>query len=120
MMVSPVEPSTFNWFMDYIWVPASGAILAFATFITKKVSTKASKQSVEDGFRNLSTDLKTHIAQDRDNFIELFRKVELNKDNVNDKFDKIIEKMHDSETRILDALSRKADRRSIDRDFKNS
>lgn len=132
-MAAPIpDPDFWSRVLDFIWIPTVGAVGAYMTWLEKRFRSKANKEQVEafqkaseeriellekiaeNAFKKTDEVIAKHIEQDRENFVELFRRVDANKDLVNIKAEQIIEKINSNHIALLQILAAKQDRRSTD------
>lgn len=132
-MATPVPDSDFwAWLLNYLWIPVTGAVGGYMTWLERRFRGKADKESVAvfqkanedrikaietmaaDAFKKTDEVLAKHMEQDRENFVALFQKVDGNKDLVNAKAELIIEKINTNHISLLQILAAKQDRRSTD------
>jgi len=115
-MEAPLPDAGFwTWALNYLWIPAIGAIGGYVSWIERRLAKKASKEFVDEAFKKIDTILTKHIEQDRENFIALFAKIDANKDSVNDKFSDLKEKISINHLTLVQLIAAKQDRRSTDK-----
>ena len=115
-MTNPVpDPSFWSWFLDYLWIPFITAVGGYMLWLERRFDKKADKEVIESNLKQIRETATAQIVQNEKTFIELFHKIEGNKDKIDEKATQILEKINSNHTALLLILAAKQDRRSTDK-----
>jgi len=114
-MDTPVsDPNFWSWFLYYLWSPFIAAAGGYMLWVERRLDKKADKEVMENSLKQIKESTTNQISQNEKTFVELFHKLEVNKDRIDEKTTQILEKINSNYITLLSILAAKQNRRSTD------